>query len=80
MNEIPSWSCFTSSEVIRARLRILRSGTPFRVFVLVFAGASARRANEEMTSPTDFFSTAAISFAARKMSLSITSVIRMYFL
>jgi hypothetical protein len=67
----------TSSEVTRgAPLRTLRSGTPFRVLALVSAGERARLANEEITSPTDICSTAAISLAALRTSSSIASVVR----
>ncbi len=67
----------TSSEVTRgAPLRTLSRGTPFRVRALVSAGDSARLAREEITSPTDFCSVAAISFAALSTSSSITSVVR----
>ena len=72
-----SRSCCTKSDVTRgAPLRTLRRGTPFRVLALVSSGASARLAKEEITSPTDFLSTAAISLAALRTSSSITSVVR----
>jgi hypothetical protein len=74
-----SRSCCTSSEVTRlVPLRSLSSGTPFRLLALLSSGDSARRANEEITSPTDFFSTTAISLAALSTSSSITSVVRIY--
>lgn len=67
----------TNSDVTRcAPGRTLSNGTPFRVFDFVSAGDSARLANEEITSPTDFFSIADNSFAALSTSSSITSVVR----
>lgn len=67
----------TSSDVTRCvSLRTLSRGTPFRVLAFVSGGESARRAKQEITSPTDFFSITAISFAALKTSSSITSVVR----
>jgi hypothetical protein len=71
-----SWR--TNSEVTRGvPLRTLRSGTPFRVLSLDSAGESACLANEEITSPTVFFSIVAISLAALNTSSSITRVVRM---
>src|SRR6516225_694410 len=73
-----SRSCWTNSEVTRgAPFRTVRSGTPFRVLTLDSSGDSARLAKEEITSPTDFFSIAAISLAALNTSSSITRVVRM---
>jgi len=67
----------TNSEVTRgAPLRSFRSGTPFRVLRVLSEGERARLASEEITSPTDFFSSRAISFAALSTSSSITSVVR----
>jgi hypothetical protein len=54
----------------------LSSGTPFRVFRLDAVGLRARLASEEITSPTDLRSLAAISLAALKTSSSITRVVR----
>src|SRR5215469_9932641 len=73
-----SRSWWTNSEVTRcAPLRTLRSGTPFRVLILDSPGESACLARDEITSPTVFFSTAAISLAALNTSSSITRVVRM---
>lgn len=72
-----SRSLCTNSDVTRwAPRRTLSSGTPFRVLAFVSAGDNARLANEEITSPTDFFSIAASSFAALRTSSSIASVVR----
>src|SRR5580692_12550577 len=50
-------------------------GTPFRVFLLVSAGRSARRARAEITSPTLFCWVVASSLAAASTSSSIASVV-----
>src|SRR5579872_713520 len=72
-----SRSRWTNSEVTRsAPLRIGRSGTPLRVLEIDSPGDSARLAKDEITSPIDLFSIAAISLAALKISSSMTRVVR----
>ena len=64
--ELP-WGAFTYIE---------RGGSPFRVFRLDAVELRARLAGEEITSPTDLRSLAAISLAALKTSSSMMRVVR----
>jgi hypothetical protein len=68
--------CTSSDVTLRPPLCTFRSRMPFRVLSFVSTGESARLANEEITSPTDFCSIAASSLAALSTSSSIASVVR----